>query len=316
MLLSRLSTTAVRQTILNKFFSSSNSTMSLNLVKSQKTFGGFTNVYEHDSNATGTKMTISIFLPPASTDAGTKLPVVYWLSGLTCSHLNFIEKAGAQRVAAELGLVLVCPDTSPRGHPSIEGENDSYDFGSAAGFYVDATTDAWKVNYNMYTYVTKELPTVVQGNLPVDGTRASIFGHSMGGHGALSLGLKNPGMFKSVSAFAPICNPCECPWGQKAFTGYFGADNKSMWEAHDSTHLVKDFKSATGAPLKILCDQGTADNFFTDGQLLPEAFVAASTQNKDVEVTMRMQEGYDHSYFFISSFVEDHLRFHAQELGC
>lgn len=287
----------------------------LNLVKSQKTFGGMTNVYEHESSSTGTKMTVSIFLPPQVADETKKAPVLYWLSGLTCTHLNFIEKAGAQRIAAECGVILVCPDTSPRG-TDIPGEHDSWDFGSGAGFYVDATSEAFSKNYNMYTYVTSELPEILRQSLPVaDTSCASIFGHSMGGHGALTLGLRNPGMYRSVSAFAPICNPCECPWGVKAFTGYFGADNKSNWYAHDASMLVKAFKSTTGNPLKILCDQGTNDSFLKDGQLLPDALVSGSAENPDVDLNMRMQSGYDHSYFFIASFVEDHIRFHAKELG-
>ena len=283
-------------------------------VKSQKSFNGFTNVYEHDSTSTGTKMTMSVYLPPSVSDGTTKAPVLYWLSGLTCTHLNFIEKAGAQRVASELGIILVCPDTSPRGL-NLPGEDDAYDFGSGAGFYIDATEEPWKNNYNMYTYITQELPEIVNANLPTNG-KASIFGHSMGGHGSLTIGLKNPGMYQSVSAFSPICNPMNCQWGQKAFKGYFGEGNKSLWEAHDATLLVKTFKSANDEkPVPILCDQGTSDNFLTQGQLLPEAFVAASDDNKaNVSVEMRMQDGFDHSYYFIATFVEDHLRFHAANL--
>ncbi|XP_070538674.1 S-formylglutathione hydrolase-like [Ptychodera flava] len=274
-------------------------------VSSNKMFGGLQKVYSHESAECKCKMTFGVYLPPAAeTD---KCPVLYWLSGLTCTEQNFVTKAGAQRVAAELGIIVVAPDTSPRGC-NIEGEDESYDFGSGAGFYVDATEEKWKTNYRMYSYVTKELPEIINKNFPTKPESASIFGHSMGGHGALICAFKNPGKYKSVSAFAPICNPVVCPWGQKAFTGYLGS-NQETWKEHDATHLVAKYN---GPILDILIDQGKDDNFLA-GQLFPENFVSACRENK-VPVVLRMQEGYDHSYFFIATFVEDHIRHHAKYL--
>nr|KAG5699602.1 hypothetical protein BaRGS_000718 [Batillaria attramentaria] len=251
-------------------------------------------------------MKFGVYLPPAA-ESG-KVPVLYWLSGLTCTEQNFVTKAGAQKYASELGLIIIAPDTSPRG-VGIEGEDDSYDFGSGAGFYVDATQDKWKQNYRMYTYVTKELPALINANFPTIPDRQAIFGHSMGGHGALICALRNPGMFRSVSAFAPICNPSKCPWGKKAFTGYLGSD-ANVWQDYDATCLVQKY---SGPPLEILIDQGKADNFLADKQLLPENLMEACTSTK-TPIIMRMQEGYDHSYFFIASFIEDHIRHHAKFL--
>ncbi|KAM7298685.1 putative esterase D [Ixodes scapularis] len=250
-------------------------------------------------------MKFAIFLPPKSEAA--PVPLLYWLSGLTCTEQNFIQKAGAQKYASELSLAIVCPDTSPRGC-NIEGEEDSWDLGTGAGFYVDATQGKWKENYKMYSYVTKELPSLME-NFPVDTKRQGIFGHSMGGHGALTCALKNPGMYKSVSAFAPICNPVDCPWGKKAFSNYLGDDQKA-WEEHDATCLVQKYR---GPPLMLLVDQGTEDGFLKDQQLLPERLLEASQKN-GVGITLRMQEGYDHSYFFIATFIEDHLKHHAAAL--
>lgn len=251
-------------------------------------------------------MKFGIYLPPQAEN--NKVPVVYWLSGLTCTEQNFITKAGAQRVASELGLIVVAPDTSPRG-VNIEGEDDSYDFGSGAGFYVDATEEKWKNNYRMYSYITSELPKVINSNFNTKPDKVSIFGHSMGGHGALICALKNPGQFCSVSAFAPISNPIQAPWGIKAFTGYLGTD-QSKWKEYDATELVKSYQ---GPQLNVLVDQGASDNFYVEKQLLPENFKAATVAN-NVDMVLRMQEGYDHSYYFIATFVEDHLRHHAKHL--
>ncbi|XP_077504817.1 S-formylglutathione hydrolase [Amblyomma americanum] len=278
----------------------------LTLVSSNKCFNGFQKVYSHFSETLKCSMKFAIYLPPKS--EVTAVPLLYWLSGLTCTEQNFIQKAGAQRCASEMSVAIVCPDTSPRGC-NIEGEDDSYDLGTGAGFYVDATQGKWKENYKMYSYVTKELPAIVKKNFPVDTTRQGIFGHSMGGHGALICALKNPGMYKSVSAFAPICNPIDCPWGKKAFSNYLGEDHKA-WEEYDATCLVQKYK---GPPLWFLIDQGKEDNFLKDQQLLPERFLEAAQKN-GAGITLRMQEGYDHSYFFIASFIEEHIRHHATAL--
>ncbi|CAN7993370.1 unnamed protein product [Ixodes hexagonus] len=277
----------------------------LTLVSSNKCFGGLQKVYSHFSTTLKCTMKFAIYLPPKSEVA--PVPLLYWLSGLTCTEQNFIQKAGAQKYASELSLAIVCPDTSPRGC-NIDGEEDSWDLGTGAGFYVDATQGKWKENYQMYSYVTKELPSLMK-NFPVDTKRQGIFGHSMGGHGALICALKNPGVYKSVSAFAPICNPVDCPWGKKAFSNYLGDDRKA-WEEHDATCLVQKYK---GPPLMLLVDQGKEDSFLKDQQLLPERLLEAGQKN-GVGVTLRMQEGYDHSYFFIATFIEDHLKHHAAAL--
>merc|ERR1719356_1186891 len=271
-------------------------------------FGGLVQKWTHQSSATSTPMTFSVFLPLQAL-AGEKVPILYYLSGLTCTDDNVTQKACAQRAAAQHGLALVLPDTSPRG-AGIEGEDDSYDFGSGAGFYVDATVDKWAKNYRMYTYITEELPKIINSNFSVDPARVGITGHSMGGHGALTIALKNPGTFKSVSAFSPICNPTQCPWGDKAFTGYLGSVDAG--KAHDATEIML----ASGpfpSYADILIDCGVADNFYTGKQLLPENFVEAC-KSKGQKVTLRMQEGYDHSYFFIASFMDDHIAFHAEAL--
>uniref|UniRef100_UPI00202163C6 S-formylglutathione hydrolase-like n=1 Tax=Myodes glareolus TaxID=447135 RepID=UPI00202163C6 len=220
-----------------------------------------------------------------------------------------ITKSGFQQAASEHGLVVIAPDTSPRSC-NIKGEDDSWDFGTGAGFYVNATEDPWKTNYRMYSYITEELPKLINANFPVDPQRMSIFGHSMGGHGALICALKNPGKYKSVSAFAPICNPVLCPWGKKVFNGYLGPD-ESKWKAYDATCLVK---SSLGSQIDILIDQGKDDEFLTNGQLLPDNFLAACTEKK-VPVVYRLQEGYDHSYYFIATFITDHIRHHAKYLN-
>lgn len=252
-------------------------------------------------------MTFTIFFPPAADSS--KVPVLYWLSGLTCNDENFIQKSGAQRAAAAHGLALVAMDTSPRGL-NVEGESDSWDFGTGASFYLNATQEKWK-NWRMYDYVTKELPSLLSSHFPqLDTSNASLFGHSMGGHGALTLFLKNPSKYKSVSAFAPICNPTACPWGVKAFNGYLGAE-KSAWEEYDATLLVTKYN---GPKTTILIDQGDADKFYKENQLLPENFEQAC-KSAGMPIDMRIQPGYDHSYFFIASFVEDHIQHHAKALS-
>jgi S-formylglutathione hydrolase len=269
-------------------------------------FGGVQGTYAHASRATGTRMRFAVFMPPQA--SGGRAPVAYWLSGLTCTEENFVIKAGAQRVAAALGLAIVVPDTSPRGL-GLPGEGDAYDFGLGAGFYVDATQPPWSGGYRMYTYVTEELPDVVQSSFAIDGARTAIFGHSMGGHGALTLALRNPQRYRSVSAFAPIASPMRCPWGIKALTGYLGDDPRA-WRQYDTTALLED-RGWTGPPLRV--DQGTADGFL-ESQLKPQLLEEAC-RRAGVALELHMREGYDHSYFFIATFVEEHLRYHARNLG-
>ena len=281
------------------------SATAINAVTQNLCFGGVQSVYTHTSQETRCVMRFGVFLPPQA--ASGRVPVLYWLSGLTCTEENFIVKAGAQRVAAALGLAIVVPDTSPRGL-GIPGEGDSYDFGLGAGFYVDATEAPWSRGYRMYSYITQELATAIVGTFPVDPTRMGIFGHSMGGHGALTIALKNPGHYKSVSAFAPIASPMRCPWGQKALSGYLGAD-RARWREYDTTALIED-RGWTGPP--IMVDQDTKDQFL-ESQLKPELLQDAC-QRSGVPLDLYLREGYDHSYFFIASFIEDHLRFHARNL--
>ena len=245
-----------------------------------------------------------MYLPPQAEKEG-KLPVLYWLSGMTCTEENFTSKAGAQRVAAELGLIIVAPDTSPRGEGVPDDPGGAYDFGLGAGFYVNATQAPFATHYNMYDYIVEELPALIEKEFPVDSERAGIFGHSMGGHGALTIHLKNQTKFKSCSAFAPIVAPSQVPWGQKALGNYLGED-KRAWDAYDATRLLLDHGASDA---HILIDQGTADDFLTE-QLKPEIFEATAKET-DQALTLRMQEGYDHSYYFIASFIEDHLRWHA-----
>jgi len=273
-------------------------------VSRAKCFGGSQIVFSHESEEVKCKMNVAVYLPPQADSQ--KVPVIYWLSGLTCSEQNFITKAGAQSYAAKFGVCLVAPDTSPRGL-NIEGETDSWDFGAGAGFYLDATTDKWKTNYRMYSYVTKELPRIVGENFPVLPNKQSIMGHSMGGHGALISYLKNPGKYLSVSAFAPICNPCECAWGQKAFTGYLG-ENKEAWKEYDSTYLIRNYSGP-----EILIDQGEADSFLPQKQLLPDHLLNAG-ETACASLRVRYQPGYDHSYYFISTFIGEHIEFHAKRL--
>ena len=279
--------------------------MTVTTVAQYKCFGGVQSVCRHESLETRCAMRFGVYLPPQAQTA--RVPVLYWLSGLTCTEENFIAKAGAQRVAAELGLAIIAPDTSPRGL-DIPGEADSYDFGIAAGFYVDATEAPWSQGYRMYSYITRELFEIVAATLPVDPARVGVFGHSMGGHGALTIALKNPSLYKSVSAFAPIVSPSRCPWGERALSGYLGPDRKK-WREYDSVSLIEDrgWKGPT-----LLVDQGTQDQFLQI-QLKPELLVEVCGR-LGVPLSLRMQQGYDHSYYFISSFMEDHLRFHASNL--
>ena len=279
--------------------------MTVTTLSQNKCFGGVQGTYSHDSAETQCTMRFGVFLPPQAQTA--RVPILYWLSGLTCTEENFIVKAGAQRIAAGLGLALVVPDTSPRGL-NIAGEAESYDFGLGAGFYVDATEEPWAHGYRMYSYVTKELPKAVSASFPVDPSRAGIFGHSMGGHGALTIALRNPHAYRSVSAFAPICSPMRCPWGEKALAGYLGGD-RTRWRDYDTTALLED-RGWSGPPL--LVDQGSKDPFL-DEQLKPDLLKQACVQ-RNIPLELRMQEGYDHSYFFIASLIEDHLRFHARLL--
>jgi S-formylglutathione hydrolase len=279
-------------------------TTSLETLSQARIFAGTQGVYRHKSSATGTDMAFSVYLPEQAS-AGP-LPVLYYLSGLTCTWENFTAKAGAQRYAAEHGVIIVAPDTSPRG----EGvpDDDGYDFGQGAGFYVNATQEPWSQHFQMYDYVVRDLPEIVNAHFPVDAGRAGIFGHSMGGHGALTIALKNPDMFKSVSAFAPIVAPSQVPWGHKALGGYLG-EVQDAWADYDACALM----AAKGWQGDILVDQGLADNFLAE-QLKPELFEQACKE-AEVSLTLRQHEGYDHSYYFISTFVGDHVKWHADRLG-
>jgi S-formylglutathione hydrolase len=277
----------------------------LETVSTNQAFGGIQGVYTHQSVATGTGMTFSVFVPPHL--PGAKLPVVWYLSGLTCTHANVTDKGEYRRACAELGLIFVAPDTSPRGEHVPDDREGAYDFGLGAGFYVDATQGPFAQHYQMRTYVEGELPAIIEANFPADMARQGIMGHSMGGHGALTISLRYMGRFKSTSAFAPIVSPINCPWGHKALGGYLGPD-RSAWAAYDACALI-----AGGARLPdLLVDQGEADNFLTDQlktHLLVEACDAASQP-----ATIRMQPGYDHSYHFISTFMAEHLAWHAERL--
>jgi S-formylglutathione hydrolase len=279
--------------------------MTLETVSTVKSFGGTQGVYRHASRETGTDMTFAVFLPPQAEAARARLPVLWYLSGLTCTHANVMEKGGYQRACAELGLILVAPDTSPRG--AEVSDDPAYDFGQGAGFYVDATEAPFAANYRMYSYITDELASLLEENFPADPARQSITGHSMGGHGALTLALRNPHRYRSVSAFAPIVAPSQVPWGEKALSFYLGAD-RAAWRGHDAVALIEDGARLPG----ILIDQGTSDSFLDD-QLKPD-LLAAACRAAGIPLTLRLQEGYDHSYYFIATFIEDHLRWHWQRL--
>jgi len=278
--------------------------MALTPTLEHRCFGGFQRFYAHELRECRTEMRFSVFVPPQAEKR--PVPVLYYLAGLTCTEETFMIKAGAQRLAAELGLMLVAPDTSPR-KVRFPGDDASWDFGLAAGFYVDATQAPWSQNYRMYSYVTHELPEIVQSLGGARADRQGIFGHSMGGHGALVCALRNPGQYQSVSAFAPISAPMQVPWGQKAFSGYLGND-RNAWREYDATELIAARKETR----PLLIDQGTADKFLTE-QLKPEIF-AAACKKSGTDLQLRMQDGYDHGYYFISTFVADHLQHHARQL--
>ena len=269
-----------------------------------RVFNGTVTNYQHESQTTQTPMSFSAFVPDH--EQGTTLPSLLFLSGLTCTDQNFMNKAGAFKTAAALGVAIICPDTSPRGLDLPE-EHDSWDFGSGAGFYLDAKQKPWDQNYKMYSYITNEFLTLIKGHLPVDPDKLGICGHSMGGMGALIIGLRNPKLFKSISAFSPICSPIKCPWGRKAFTKYLGTEETS-WLAYDPSHLL----SITEYQGNILVDQGTADQFLQE-QLKPE-LLQQSAKKYGRSLTLRMQKDYDHSYYFISTFIGDHLTFHHEIL--
>lgn len=279
--------------------------MTLQCIERIKEFGGYLNRYTHDSDSCHCEMTFSVYLPPQV--ASGDVPALYWLSGLTCNDDNARVKAGAQRYAAEHGIAIIFPDTSPRGD-DVADEVDRYDLGKGAGFYLNATQAPWAKHYQMYDYITQELPALLEKNLPLIAGVKSVSGHSMGGHGALICALKNPDAYKSVSAFSPICNPINCAWGQGCFDAYLGGDT-NLWQAYDATALV----DAGAKVFDILIDQGTADEFYDDRQLLPENFKAAC-EIEGQPLTLRMQEGYDHSYHFIASFIGDHIAYHAKAL--
>lgn len=279
--------------------------MNLDILSSNKSFGGWLKRYRHRSRVLDCDMQFAIYLPPQA-EQGEPLPVLYWLSGLTCTDENFMHKAGAMRLAAELGLVLVACDTSPRGAEVPSDPDGAWDFGQGAGFYLNATEQPWARHYRMHDYVVDELPALVEAHFPVSDSRG-ISGHSMGGHGALVCALRNPGRYRSVSAFAPIANPLDCPWGEKAFSRYLGED-RSRWKEWDACALL----ASAGERLPLLVDQGDADNFLAE-QLKPEALRRAA-QAAGHPLTLRLQPGYDHSYYFIASFIDDHLRHHAAHL--
>ncbi|MBB1319490.1 S-formylglutathione hydrolase [Shewanella sp. SR43-4] len=279
--------------------------MTIESISSTKAFGGWHKQYSHHSSTLNCAMRFAIYLPPQAESQA--VPVLYWLSGLTCTDENFMQKAGAQRIAAELGMAIVAPDTSPRGEGVADDPDGAYDFGLGAGFYLNATKPPFSQHYQMYDYVVNELPALIEAHFPVTEQR-SISGHSMGGHGALTIALKNPHRYNSLSAFSPICHPMDCPWGIKAFRGYLG-DDQQQWQQYDSCELMA--KSQQFVP--ALVDQGSKDNFL-DEQLKPQILVQAA-KNKGYPLELRMQPGYDHSYYFIATFIEDHLRFHAKHLA-
>jgi S-formylglutathione hydrolase len=285
----------------------------LELLAEHRCFGGLQRRYRHHSPSLQCAMTLGVFLPPQAL-AGARVPALWWLSGLTCTDENVVQKAGAQRLAAELGLALVAPDTSPRGEGVPSDPEGSWDFGHGAGFYVDATQAPWAQHYRMHTYVTDELPALVEAQLPLDPARRGISGHSMGGHGALVCAMRHPGRYRSVSAFAPISQPSACPWGRKAFGHLLGPDPRH-WQAWDASHLLASGQGPVGpdgTALPLLVDQGLADAFLEE-QLRPETLEAAAAASGH-PLVLRRQPGYDHSYFFVASFIDDHLRHHAAAL--
>jgi len=279
--------------------------MTIQRIDSIKEFGGFLNRYTHESVVLNCEMTFSVYLPPQAEEG--KVPALYWLSGLTCTDDNVRTKAGAQRYAAKHGIALIFPDTSPRGD-DVADEADRYDLGKGAGFYVNATQEPWSTHYQMYDYIIKELPALLETELPLISGVKSISGHSMGGHGALICALKNPDEYKSVSAFSPICNPINCSWGKGCFGAYLG-DDESSWASYDATTLVESGAKVTD----ILIDQGLGDEFYNEKQLLPENFQAACKKAGQA-ATIRFQDGYDHSYHFIATYIGEHIAYHAKAL--
>ena len=275
-------------------------------IGANQSFGGQQLRYKHQSAVLNCEMTFSIYLPPEAENG--PVPVLYWLSGLTCNDENFVQKAGAQQHAAEHGIAIVCPDTSPRGDGVADDPEAAYDMGLGAGFYVNATEQPWAEHYQMYSYILDELPALINREFPVDGQRTSISGHSMGGHGALTIALKNPDRFKSVSAFSPICSPLNCPWGEKVLSNYLG-DDRQAWKQYDAIELVGQAKQY----LPVLVDQGDADNYLSE-QLKTKLLVSAA-QVADYPMQIRMQPDYDHSYFFIATFIGQHIAFHARALA-
>lgn len=280
--------------------------MTLESLNVNKVFDGWHKQFSHQSQALNCHMRFAIFLPPQASSTH-KVPVLYWLSGLTCTDENFMQKAGAQKLAAELGMAIVAPDTSPRGSKIADDKQGSYDLGLGAGFYLNATQAPWDDHYKMYDYILTELPALIEETFPVSDKRA-LSGHSMGGHGALTIALKNTEKYQSVSAFSPICNPMKCPWGQKAFSAYLG-DDQCLWEEYDASELIK--KSTTHLP--TLVSQGSSDEFL-ENQLKTHTIKEAASIS-DYPITINMEEGYDHSYYFIASFIDQHLRFHFEHLS-
>ena len=283
--------------------------MTIETISETNCFGGKIGFYRHASETNHCDMQFSVFVPPQA--AHGKVPVLTFLSGLTCTEENFMVKSGAQRLAAELGLMLVSPDTSPRGNGVPDDPDDDYDFGLAAGFYLNATQEPWSQHYHMYDYVTRELQQIIFANFPGDVARHGLTGHSMGGHGALTIGLRNPDIYHSLSAFAPICTTLHSPWGQKAL-GYFLGDDKSTWHEYDASEVARNVANASSFK-KILVDQGAADAYLVE-QLKPELLQAAC-EASGLPLQLRIHDGYDHGYYFISTFIEEHLRFHADQLG-
>jgi len=279
-------------------------------IGSNLSFGGQQLRYRHHSNILNCDMTFSIYLPPQAKQA--PVPVLYWLSGLTCSDENFVTKAGAQQHAAEYGIAIVCPDTSPRGEGVPDDEESAYDFGLGAGFYINATEQPWATHYQMYDYVVEELPALINAEFPVDGSKVAISGHSMGGHGALTVALKNPERYCSVSAFSPICSPINCPWGQKALSKYIGDESQGHWNSQDTVELVKTADDQLKQSMPVLVDQGDADNFLAE-QLNTQLLIDTAEQ-EGFPMRIRFQSGYDHSYFFIASLIGEHIRFHSNYL--
>ena len=279
--------------------------MNLKILKEHNSYGGVMTFYSHNSQSVKGEMTFGVFYPPQMTK-GARLPALTYLAGLTCTQETFMMKGGAQQFAAEYGIILISPDTSPRG-ASIDGEDDAWDFGTGAGFYINATQEEWSKNYRMEDYITIELQEIMNKSLNVDMAKQGIFGHSMGGHGALTLGLKYPNVYRSISAFAPICAPTKCPWGEKAFSGYLGNDTED-WKRYDAVELVRNINKSQHK--KILIDQGLADEFL-ENQLKPDRLEDVC-KDTGFPLNLRYHEGYDHSYYFISTFMADHIEHHAK----